>query len=415
MRKFFARLVVGYLLIATISSVHAQEIIEKKALINFFIDCEDCDLTYVRQKLPFVSLVRDPKLADVHLLVSDSQTGSGGRKYFMNFIGINNFKDKNFQFEFIANQSDTEDDVRKGLLKIFKIGMLSYMAQSDELNSLEVDVTEKDGKKADQMITDPWKKWVFRIESGGEFQKEKRQDEYSIRTELRADKITEEWKTRLIASYELNQENYWDDEEKITNKQNEKQASGNLIKSLSQRWSAGVFSEYSSSTYTNINHSLKTAIALEYNFFDWSESNRRIFSIGYHLGLKNVNYHEETIYNKTKETLAYENLKIKLEMVQPWGSIETSLEGSHYFHDLLKNRLTLESDLSIRLTKQLSFFGEIQCELIHDQLYLVKGEASMEDLLLKRRKLETTYEINAELGIRLTFGSIYNNVVNERF
>lgn len=390
------------------TKVHAQ------GNINFFMDCDACDLDYVRQKLPFLSFVRDPKLADVHLLVSDSDTGSGGKKYFMNFIGAGTFERQNYQYEFIASQSDTEDDIRKGLLNVFKAGILPYLSQSGYLTGLNVEI-EKIGKKSDQLVNDPWKHWVFRIESGGELEKEETQNEYYIRTEVRADKITEAWKTRLVASYGLNRENYWDDNEKITNKQNEKELSGDLIKSLNRRWSCGIFSEYSSSTYTNIKHSMETDIAMEYNFYDWEESNRRIFSLGYHLGIKNVTYQEETIYNKNKETLPYHNFEIRLELVQPWGNIETSIEGSQYFHDFSKNRLTLESDVSIRLTKQLSFFGEIQCVLIHDQLYLVKGEASMEDLLLKRRKLATTYEIGTEIGIRLTFGSIFNNVVNERF
>jgi hypothetical protein len=52
---------------------------------------------------------------------------------------------------------------------------------------------------------------------------------------------------------------------------------------------------------------------------------------------------------------------------------------------------------------------------VHDQLYLPKGDTSIEDLLLRRRKLATTYEISGRFGFRFTFGSIYNSVVNERF
>jgi len=39
----------------------------------------------------------------------------------------------------------------------------------------------------------------------------------------------------------------------------------------------------------------------------------------------------------------------------------------------------------------------------------------LEDVLLRRRKMATDYEIRIEFGIQFTFGSIYNNVVNERF
>jgi len=52
---------------------------------------------------------------------------------------------------------------------------------------------------------------------------------------------------------------------------------------------------------------------------------------------------------------------------------------------------------------------------IHDQLGLVKGGVSAEEVLLRRRELETQYSYYASIGFSYTFGSIYNNVVNPRF
>ncbi|HAQ21608.1 MAG TPA: hypothetical protein DCR40_20620 [Prolixibacteraceae bacterium] len=395
-------------------SVYPQEE-NKTNAPKFFLDCHECDFTFVRQKLPFISFVRDPKLADVHLLVSDSKTGSGGKKYFLNFIGLRAFEGQDHQYEFIANQSDTEDDIRNGLLKYFKIGILHYYSKTSFLNDLEIDLKEKSGKPKNQLLDDPWKLWVFQIRSGGEFQKEESQNEYSLQTEIRTDKITDAWKTRIEASYGIRRENYFDDGESFTNKQDEKQIQANFIKSLSSKWSYGIFAEYSANSYLNISNSFSLDGAVEYNFFPWAESNRRVFSLAYAAGLKTYDYKDETIYGKMSERLPFEALRIKLELVQPWGTIETSLEGRHFMNDFSKNRLTLESDFSVRLTKQLSVYSEIQSEIIHDQLYLPKGDSSVEDLLLKRRKLATTYEIRCEFGIRFTFGSAFNNIVNERF
>lgn len=386
-----------------------------KTMINFFMDCDACDLNFVRQQLPFVSFVRDPKLADVHLLVSDSPTGSGGRKYYLNFIGLGVFKDNNYSFEYISNHSDTNDELRKGLLEIFKTGMMPYLLQSGMWNNLDIQIREKEHKITEQILDDPWKKWVFRIDASGIFQKEKSQNEYTVETKARIDKVTDQWKTRLEASYKINRENYWDNDQKIASSQNDKKLSGEFIKSLNNRWSLAFFSRYSSSTYMNIEHSAKADLGLEYNIFDWDESNSRVFTIGYQLGFRSYFYHQETIYDKMKETLPHQGVQVKLEMVQPWGNIESRLEYNSFLNDLSKNRLTLDADVSIRLTKKLSLFGNMQSELIHDQLYLVKGEASVEDILLKRRKLATTYELGGKLGIRFTFGSIFNNVVNERF
>jgi len=53
--------------------------------------------------------------------------------------------------------------------------------------------------------------------------------------------------------------------------------------------------------------------------------------------------------------------------------------------------------------------------LIHDQLYLPKGDLSTEDILLELSELQTEYSIDGGIGFVYTFGSIYNNIVNPRF
>jgi hypothetical protein len=397
----------------SLSNAYSQE--NSKKVISFFLDCDDCDFTFVRQKLPFVSFVRDPQLADVHILASDSHTGSGGNKYYLNFIGMKEFKSLNYEYTVTTKQSDTDDDVRKALLKLIKIGILPYYSKTDFLDQLNIDLEESGNRNADDMVTDLWNKWVFRIESGGDFQKEESQNEYSINMNTSARKITEKWKTIIEASYEINRENYFDEGDKITNKQDTKELSADFIKSLTDKWSAGFFGSYSSRTFLNVKHNYGTAAGIEYNFFPWKECNRRVFAIRYGAGINFVDYIEETIYDKLHETLLSEALELNLELIQPWGEISVGLEGRHYFHDFSKNMLTLESDFSIRLTKNLSVYCEMQSKVVHDQLYLPKGDASLEDILLKRRKLATTYEISGQLGFRFTFGSIYNNVVNERF
>ena len=44
-----------------------------------------------------------------------------------------------------------------------------------------------------------------------------------------------------------------------------------------------------------------------------------------------------------------------------------------------------------------------------------KGGASLEEVLLQRRQLETTYNYFFQVGFSYSFGSIFSNVVNPRF
>jgi hypothetical protein len=164
---------------------------------KFFLDCDDCDFTFVRQELTFVSFVRDPKLADVHILTSESHTGGGGHKYFINFIGLKNFNGQNYDYDYVSDQTETDDEIRKGLLKRIKTGILQYYSKTGFLNQLDINLEEKGNRKVVDMIDDPWKSWVVRIEAGSDFQKEESQNEYSLNSEIRIEKITEAWKTRL--------------------------------------------------------------------------------------------------------------------------------------------------------------------------------------------------------------------------
>ena len=395
--------------------VLSQETSQGTKTLNLFMDCFHCDMTYVRQELPFISFVRDPQLADIHILVTESQTGGGGNKFFLNFIGMKDFNGNDFEYTMTTNLSDTDDDIRKALIKPVKAGVLQYFSKAGLLDQLDIRIEGSEIKNADEMTIDRWNKWVFQIETGSEFQKEESQNEYSLDTEASIEKITEKWKLRLEGSYEINRENFYDEGEKITNEQDSKDISTDYIRSLTEKWSAGLFGEYSSQTFLNIKNSFLAAAGIEYDFFPWSECNRRVFAVRYMAGAQNVSYMEETIYDKISETLFGESLILNLQLIQPWGEIRLGVEGRHYFHDFSKTRLVAGLDLSLRVTKNLSVFSRLETQVVHDQLYLPKGDASLEDILLRRRKLATTYEIAGEFGFRFTFGSIYNNVVNERF
>jgi hypothetical protein len=392
-----------------------QETSGKQTNLNFFLDCWDCDFNFVRQELEFVSFVRDPKLADVHILSSSQRTGSGGERFFLNFIGLNTFKGQDYEYEYMADQADTPDEIRQGLLKVIKLGILQYYSKTDFFGRINIDLEDTEEMTASEIVADPWNKWVFSLEAGSDLRKEESQDEFSLGTELRIQKVTEEWKARMEGEYNLNKENYYDDGEKIENRQTNSEISANYIKSLSPKWSAGVFGEYNSSTYLNTKHAYRFDAGIEYNIFPWDISNRKVFVFRYLAGISNHDYMEVTVYDKLSETLYYEALQLDLEIIQPWGRVETRLEWRHYFHDFSKSRLILDSQISIRLTRNLSVFSEVEYQLIHDQLYLPKGNASLEDVLLRRRKMATNYELGFEFGFQFTFGSIYNNIVNERF
>jgi len=83
--------------------------------------------------------------------------------------------------------------------------------------------------------------------------------------------------------------------------------------------------------------------------------------------------------------------------------------------DLNKNRLTWDFQIFMRLFKRLTFDIELGVSMIHDQIFLGKGGASLEEVLLRRKRLETRYDYGIEFGFGYSFGSLNNNITNPIF
>jgi hypothetical protein len=77
--------------------------------------------------------------------------------------------------------------------------------------------------------------------------------------------------------------------------------------------------------------------------------------------------------------------------------------------------VVLFGETDITLFRGFSFTLNGSASRIHDQLYLSKDEATPEEILVRQRQLLTSYRYFLSVGVRYTFGSIYNNVVNPRF
>ena len=170
-----------------------------------------------------------------------------------------------------------------------------------------------------------------------------------------------------------------------------------------------------SSTFRNYDLQLRVAPGLEFNFFPYSESARRLLTIQYTVGFDANDYREETVFGKTSEKLLDHELDIGLGLRQPWGTAVAELEFSQFLTNPSKYSIGAEGELDVRLFKGFSFtlVGEVLRP--RDQIYLPLGDATPEEILLRQRQLATDYSYALEFGISYSFGSIFNNIVNPRF
>ena len=159
----------------------------------------------------------------------------------------------------------------------------------------------------------------------------------------------------------------------------------------------------------------RSAPAIEYSVFPYSEYARRQLRLMYAAGVTHARYYEITLFDKFEETHPAHKAEVAFERQEPWGSAETRLEFSQYLHDLSKYRLEVSGELSWRITRGLSVNLDGGISRVRDQLALPRRDATQEEVLLRLRQLQSGFQINFDVGVTYSFGALYNNIVNPRF
>lgn len=384
----------------------------KKTALKVFLDCDYCDVEYIKTEITFVNYVRDRLEAQVHVLISTQTTGGGGREYTLAFIGQNDFKDAQDVQKYFSTKTDTDDDVRRGLVKALKLGLMSFVGRTPIATRIAVDYARPEAAAA---TGDRWRSWVFSLSGSGYFSGEETYMSRMVFGSFSANRVTPASKLRFGLSVDTSRQRYEVEDETIIGTSSGWEASGLYVKSLGEHWSAGFYLAAESSLYSNIDLGLSAAPAVEYNFFPYSQSTRRQLRALYKLTLNPVKYREETVFGELRETLLKESLSLTLDLREKWGTASVSAEASHYFHDFGKYRVDTFTILSLRLYKGLSVFAIGSYSWIHDQLSLLGRDPTFEEQLLRLRELPQNSNYFISFGFQFTFGSIFTNVINPRF
>ncbi|TSA32585.1 MAG: hypothetical protein D4R64_15710 [Porphyromonadaceae bacterium] len=383
--------------------------------IRVFMDCSSCDIDYIRREIPYVNYVRDPKECDVHILVTRQSTGSGGREYQIAMIGKNKFEGQDEKVVYTSSPDETSDLIRQGYTRIIALGLMKYVANTPLASHLNISYDLKDSAENSQnIVEDQWKSWVYNLDLQGDFTKQETYSSLQLESGVSATKITPEWKVDLNGNYYSFQRTYILEDTTILSHRNGATLSNLTVKSIGNHWSIGERSHISTDSYSNNRFSWSIYPAIEYDYFPYAESNRKQLIFQYRVGYGYNYYRDTTLYDKIEEGLFRHQLLIALQVRQPWGNIFGSLQGSQYLHDWSKNSLSFGAGIYLRILKGLSLTIEGQAALIHDQLSLPKAGATPEEVLLRQQQIASQYEFDLEFGLRYTFGSIYNNIVNPR-
>jgi hypothetical protein len=387
--------------------------------LRIFIDCDSTNcsgfLDYFHDEIKFADHVRDRQQADVHVLISSQNTGSGGIDFTIRFFGMGRFGEKNDELHCVTSFNDSEDSIRNALLQTIKLGLMPYIAQTETSSRIKISLTESE-KNQTTPEKDPWNFWVFRTRADGNLISQSLYRYARGYGNASACRITDDWKIELDASGSYSETYYeFSDGTSYTSYVAYYSLTGALVKSLNQHWSASTGMSAGANTYSNEKHHETFSLAAEYNIYPYSESNRRSLVCRYYLGIRNAGYLEPTIFDKLQETLFYQYSYLGSELIKPWGSIRAWTTWSNFFYDFKKYQLTAELSLSLKLFKGFSIDLNGYAAWIHDQIYLSRTGLTQEEVLTQRKMMATDHTYDLSIGISYTFGSIFNNIVNARF
>lgn len=385
--------------------------------IQVFLDCGDCFADYLREEVKFVDFVRDRSQAAVHVIITNTRTGGGGREYVLTFTGLGPLVGRDYTLKAITGIGDPEDVRRRQLLSALRVGLLRYVAAETVPPELRVDVQEGRQEKATAAPRDdPWNSWVFSLRGEANVNGEETNKERQFSAEASADRITPDWKLTFGLEIDHEREEFdLDEDEPVKVERRERDFSWLVVKALGNHWSAGARGEILSSTFENTKLRVAAAPAIEFNVFPYSAYQRRQLRAQYTIGVQHQSYHEETLLGKLEETLPGHEMSVTYDQRERWGSVEGRLEWFQYLHDLSKNRLEANGELSWRIVRGLSISADAGASRIRDQIALPVRGATPEEILLRLRELQSGYEYDFSISLTYTFGSIFSAIVNPRF
>lgn len=389
-----------------------------------FLDCSGprCDSTYFRTEIDWVDWVLDRRDADIQLIITSLSTGAGGREFQLDFLGVEGYEGYRDGLTFVTLPTDTEREELDGLVHVIEVGMAGFASQTGRRGLVEVrPLSDTGGAGLGRMaspgeVEDPWNLWVFRVNGSMNIDGEATRETRRVDGSFNAARVTPTWKMNFRGRVNYNRRQIeLTDEPDFVNTQTDWSFNQLVVYSVAEHWSVGVRGEVGRVVRANQRFRWEFTPAVEYSFFPYEEANRQSLTAFYQVGPAFRDYIDPTVYGETEETRFEQALEVEFAKRQPWGDAWISLRGSHFLHDLDLYNVSMRGNLDFRVVRGLNLRAQGNVAWVQDQIYLAGEGASSEEELLNLVLRAQSFNYGVELGFSFQFGSVFNNVVNNRF
>ena len=409
----------GLVVVAMVMGLPAAGTAQDDSRLRVFLDCQTrgCAQSEFRTEITFVDWVRERTAADVHVILTSQGTGAG-QEFVFDFIGRDDLSGVDLRLERSVPSTDTRDEELDALVRTFKAGLVSYVARRgyvDQLDIRALDLDEDEEDAAPRVQDDPWNMWVFTLGTDFEADGEEQESSYEVGGRISANRTTHDWKIDIEVDGQSERRTFELSSGEQTFETNNWQAAALAVRSLTPHLSAGAEIEANTSTRLNREIGGRTALAGEWNYYPYEQANRRQLLVHYQLGYSLVEYQDTTVLGKLEDSLFDQRLILAYDTRQPWGDAGFNIRYSSYLHDFSLYRMSVGGELSVRLFRGLELDLRGGYDRIRDQIYLPLADLDDEEKLVGFRQLSTGYEYQISVGLSYRFGSIFNNVVNNRF
>jgi hypothetical protein len=426
------RTLLASLLVLTGASVLAAPVLGQEpanegrnGALKVYLECaaRGCDRNHIRTEVDFVNWMVDVADSEVHLIITSESTGSGQR-YRLDFIGREEFVDNDDHLTFSYSNTDSDDYRVQGLTGVIAVGVARYAVLAGQIGPFEVGDTGSDegaildappGLQGD--VDDPWDYWVFNVGGNIDYESEESEKSQNLRGNFSARRTTDIWNLSVSGYVSFSEDKYdLSDGSTYEDKRDDWNSNGRAFYSLADRWSLGLEAGANSSTRNNTELGAQAGAGLEYSFHPYEDWTRKRMTMQGLIYARYYDYEYITIYDQTTETVWEASLRWNLGLRQPWGTANFNATAEAFLHNPTEfYRLSAGGRLSIRIFRGLNWNIDGNISKVKDQIYLSAEELSDEEIFLQRRQLPTDYSFEVSTGFSFTFGSIYNNVVNNRF
>jgi len=396
----------------------------RNGALRVYLECATfgCDQNHFRTEITFVNWVREMQDAQVHLIMTGQPTGSG-YEYLLDFIGRDDLEGVEDQLTYSYSNTDPDIERLEGVTGVLAVGLARYALLHGQVGPFIVDIPEAAERVPDLPpglqgeVDDPWDYWVFGVGGSVDYETEDLTNRRQFSGNFSANRTTELWKISFSGRGSFShEEGQYSDGTPWEDKREEGATDGRVFYSLADRWSVGMEAGVSTSTRDNQDLGAQIGGGVEYSFFPYMDWTRRRMALQGLVHARYFDYELETQFFKMTETVWEGSLRWGLNFRQPWGTANLSASAEAFLHDPTNlYRLSLGGRLSFRITRGLEWNLDGNVSRIRDQIYIPLEELSDEDILLGRRQLPTDSRLEVSTGLSFTFGSIFNNVVNNRF